>query len=199
VGEVFSILTSLDTGVFFLINRTLENPLFDLLMPILSTKRYALLPGAAAILMVLVWGGRRMWVVLAAGVVAVALSDVGCNVLKAAFHRIRPCHTLPDVRLLAGCTQSFSLPSNHASNMFAIAAVAWVGIRRFRWALALLAVGVAYSRAYLGVHYPGDVLAGAAWGGTLGWVCAQWVGRRWWSGRRVPGRHLVDDDPDPPG
>jgi undecaprenyl-diphosphatase len=162
-------LSALDARIFHLINRSLQNPLFDLVMPILSNKRYFLLPALVVVLMLLVWGGRRMWIVVAVAVAALALSDVGTNLIKAALHRTRPCHVIPDVHLLAGCTRSFSLPSNHASNMFALAAVGWLGLRRWRWALALLAAGVAYSRVYLGVHYPADVLAGAVWGGALGW------------------------------
>jgi undecaprenyl-diphosphatase len=196
VATVMSGLSALDTWTFLLINRSLQNPLFDLVMPILSTKRYFLLPAAVAILMLLVWGGRRMWVVLAVAVAAVALSDLGTNLIKAALHRARPCHVIPDVHLLAGCTGSFSLPSNHASNMFAIAMVGWLGFRRWRGALLLLAIGVAYSRVYLGVHYPADVLAGAVWGGALGWGCTVLAVRLWpgyFETRTTPPRKVPAD------
>jgi undecaprenyl-diphosphatase len=184
VAGVISDLRSLDAWLFLLINRSLQNPVFDILMPILSTKRYVLLPAAAAILMLMVWGGRRMWVLLAVGVAAVALSDLGTNLIKAGFHRIRPCHVIPDVHLLAGCTRSFSLPSNHASNMFAIATVGWLGFGRLRWALLTLAAGVTFSRVYVGVHYPADVLVGALWGAALAWACTFSLARAWpgWRG-----------------
>jgi len=189
-------LSALDARIFHLINRSLQNPLFDLVMPILSNKRYFLLPALVVVLMLLVWGGRRMWIVVAVAVAALALSDVGTNLIKAALHRTRPCHVIPDVHLLAGCTRSFSLPSNHASNMFALAAVGWLGFRRWRWALALLAAGVAYSRVYLGVHYPADVLAGAVWGGALGWgltalAARLWPG--WFETRTTPPRRVPTD------
>jgi hypothetical protein len=95
MGGVMSGLAALDTWVFLLINRSLQNPLFDLVMPVLSAKRYFVLPAAVAILMLLVWGGRRMWVVLAVGVVALALADLGTNLIKAALERTRPCHVIP--------------------------------------------------------------------------------------------------------
>ncbi len=177
--NLLTALRALDTWTFQLINQSLQNPLFDLVMPILSTKRYALLPAATAILMLGVWGGRRMWVLVAAGVAAVALSDLGTNLIKAGIQRTRPCHVIPGVRLLAGCTQSFALPSNHASNMFAVATVAWLGFSRWRWALVAVAVGVGYSRVYLGVHYPADVLAGALWGTAIGWACIWSINRAW--------------------
>jgi len=185
LSTLMSGLSALDTWLFHMINRSLQNPLFDLVMPILSTKRYFLLPVASIILMLIVWGGRRTWVLLAVAVAAVALSDLGTNVIKAVFHRTRPCHVILDVHLLVGCTRSFSLPSNHASNMFGLAAVGWLGLRRWRWALLLLAAGVAYSRVYLGVHYPSDVLAGALWGAMIGSGCAVVAARLWPSGLKA--------------
>lgn len=183
MADLLSGLPALDVWLFQLINRSLQNPLFDLLMPILSTKRYAILPAAVGILLLMVWGGRRMWVLLAVAVAAVALSDLGTTLIKAGFQRTRPCHVIPDVHLLVGCTRSFSLPSNHASNMFAVATVGWLGFRRWRWALFVLAAGVAYSRVYVGVHYPADVLAGALWGAGIGWLAFSCIARAWpgWS------------------
>jgi undecaprenyl-diphosphatase len=199
MAAVASGFSGVDTWLFLVINRSLQNPVFDLLMPILSTKRYALLPGAVAVLMLMVWGGKRMWLVLAAGVLAVSLSDVGASLIKGVLHRPRPCHLIAEAHLLMGCTQSFSLPSNHASNMFAIATVGWLGFRRCRWVLPLLALGVAYSRVYVGVHYPGDVFAGALWGAGMGCASAACIMRVpcGWFGAARPGisRKLVDSSP----
>ena len=55
--------------------------------------------------------------------------------------------------------------------MFAIATVGWWGFRRYRWVLFILAAGVAYSRVYVGVHYPADALAGALLGMGVAWAC----------------------------
>jgi undecaprenyl-diphosphatase len=173
MANAVATIQALDAGIFHLINRTLENPLFDLLMPALSTKQYLILPVLVAMCFLALRGGRREWLLLLVGVAAVTVGDQGSNLLKALFHRTRPCHTLPDVHLLAGCTRSFSLPSNHATNMFAIAAVGWLMLRRWRWALPVLAAGVAYSRIYLGVHYPSDVILGAIWGVIAGWGCTR--------------------------
>ena len=179
IADAISRLRVLDTWAFLVVNRSLQNPVCDVLMPILSTKRYILLPAAVAVLMLLVWGGRRMWIVLAVGVAAVAFSDLSTSLIKASLHRTRPCHVIPHVHLLAGCTRSFSLPSNHASNMFAVATVCWWGFRRFRWALFALAVGVASSRVYVGVHYPADALAGALLGTGVAWACIFCASHTW--------------------
>ena len=122
-----------------------------------------------------------MWIVVGVGVAAVVLADLSTNLIKTGLHRLRPCHVFPTVHLLTGCTRSFSLPSNHASNMFAIATVGWWGFRRYRWVLFILAGGVAYSRVYVGAHYPGDVLTGALLGMTVACACA-WCASRAWPG-----------------
>jgi undecaprenyl-diphosphatase len=168
--DLLGALSAADLWGFLAINRAGQNLLFDLLMPILSDKRYALLPGAVAALVFLVWGGRRAAAILIVMAVAVGLSDGGASLLKEVFHRIRPCHVVPDVHLLVGCGRSLSLPSNHAVNMFALAMVAWVTRIPGRALLTALAVGVAYSRVYVGVHYPGDVILGGVWGGVVGWL-----------------------------
>jgi undecaprenyl-diphosphatase len=167
----------LDTWGFLVINRVLQNPVFDLLMPILSEKHYALLPAAVAILMLGVWGGRRTRILLAVGVVAVVVTDVGATMIRAALHRTRPCYVVPGARLLFGCTWSPSFPSNQASNVFAIATMAWLEFRRWRWIFPALAAALAYSRVYVGVHYPADVIGGALWGAAIGWACTALVHR----------------------
>ena len=168
--DLLGALSAVDVWGFLAINRAGQNPLFDLLMPALSDKHSALLPGAVAALALLTWRGRRGAAVLLIAGIAVGLSDGGTTLLKDLFQRVRPCHVLPDVHLLVGCGRSLSLPSNHAANMFALAAVAWMTRIPGRTFLAALAAAVAYSRVYLGVHYPGDALLGAAWGVLVGWV-----------------------------
>ncbi|MFQ5769792.1 MAG: phosphatase PAP2 family protein [bacterium] len=87
--------------------------------------------------------------------------------LKPIIARIRPCHTLPDARLLVGCGGEFSFPSGHATNSFAAALLFSYFYRNYRYFLFGMAALVSFSRIYVGVHYPADVLAGI----ILGIVC----------------------------
>ena len=169
MGDVVGILYGIDHSIFLVVNRTLQNPVFDHLMPALSDKWLGLLVVAVVIPWLLIRYGRRAWPAIGLAVLAVALSDLGAGVIKHVVQRIRPCHVIPEVHLLVGCTRSFAMPSNHASNMFALASVTGILLPRWGWVVLPLAGGVAYSRVYLGVHYPSDVLVGAVWGIAIGW------------------------------
>jgi undecaprenyl-diphosphatase len=173
MGDALAFLYTLDRGVFLVVNLTLQNQVFDLLMPILSDKRIGLLLAAGIVPCLLLRYGRRAWPAIGLAVLAIALSDLGSGLLKHAIQRVRPCHVIAEVHLLAGCTRSFAMPSNHASNMFALAGVLAPLLPGSRSAALILAAAVAYSRMYLGVHYPTDVLAGAAWGLALGYTLAR--------------------------
>jgi len=168
VGDVVGGLYGLDQTIFLLINRTLQNPVFDQVMPALSNKWLGFVVVGVVVPCLFLRYGRRVWPVIALAVVAVALSDLGAGLLKHAVQRVRPCHAIPDVHLLAGCTRSFAMPSNHASNMFALAGAVGGLLPSWRWVLLPLAGCVAYSRVYLGVHYPSDVLIGAICGVAIG-------------------------------
>jgi undecaprenyl-diphosphatase len=121
-------------------------------------------------------------VVVLCALLAVVAADASATVLRNYFQRLRPCQALQGVQLLVGCSDTFSFPSNHATNAFALAAFFAVHYRKLAIPLFLLAALVGYSRIYLGVHYPTDVLAGAGLGATFGLVfavCGRWLVRRW--------------------
>jgi undecaprenyl-diphosphatase len=88
--------------------------------------------------------------------------------LKAATGRPRPFETLPQADPLIGATIGQSMPSGHAATSFAGAVVLTYLLPRSAPYLFLLATAIAFSRIYVGVHYPSDVLAGAALGAAVG-------------------------------
>lgn len=95
---------------------------------------------------------------------ATGISDVlAFRLLKPFFGRIRPCYQFPElVRLVqASCGSEFGFPSNHAANGMAMATIGICLLKpRYSIVVAALAVLVGFSRIYLGVHFPGDVLFG---------------------------------------
>ena len=114
---------------------------------------------------------RRVGCVLAA---ALLIDAVLCNLLlKPLVARVRPCDILTEVQLLIPYPDDFSFPSGHTAASFASVTALWMAGKK-QWAMAALPVGVliAFSRMYLCVHYPTDILGGAILGAACGWAGA---------------------------
>jgi len=160
----------MDTKLLLLINTQWICPFFDGLMPVLSS-RVSLIPILAVMLSYVFYKDWRKGLFVVGGIVlAVAIVDpLAARVLKPWVGRIRPCHELEDVvRLVSGCGGKFCFPSNHAANMASMLAVVGYRFPRLLWVGLPLVFAVAYSRVYLGAHYPLDVAAGMVLGCTIG-------------------------------
>ena len=164
-------LNSIDARLFRFLNDSLRNPVFDIIMPFLTDlnkQRIVLAFSAALLLWMLIRGNRQIRFAAIILITTIIMSDqLNSNVIKFWFERQRPCQVLHNVHLLVSCGSGFSFPSSHAVNNFAGAIVLAFFIPRAKWWFFGFASLVAFSRVYVGVHFPSDVLGG----GIIGMIC----------------------------
>ena len=174
IASWFDRVRAWDVAGFHLIAINLQNGFFDSLLPFITDKWNFIAPLALLSLYLIFCRPRKDLILAISAVALVFLSDTTTQIFKDLVQRIRPCHVFQQAQLLHGaiCTDSFSFPSNHASNTFALAAFISYNYRRLAIPSFLIASLVGYSRIYLTAHYPTDVLAGAGWGMLLGFTVA---------------------------
>jgi len=119
---------------------------------------------------------KHYWTVLIAIILMIIVSDQLCNLVKESFMRLRPTHE-PHLQEFVHTVNGYrggmySFYSAHAANTFTVAFFVIFTTSGSRLYLILSALVyaciTAYSRIYLGVHYPGDILTGAIMGGFIG-------------------------------
>jgi undecaprenyl-diphosphatase len=175
--ETLNSLISNDQELFLWLNG-LHAPWADTLM-FWITYKVTWIPMYAVLVMITARAtGRQSIAILVTVIAAVVLADqVTSGLMKPYFARFRPCHE----PLLAGlvhevgnCGGSFGFASSHASTSFALATVWFVLLKnkvKHMWLLLLWPCLYSYSRVYVGVHYPGDIMVGAMVGVTAGLIC----------------------------
>jgi len=178
-----SFVRAADIFIFHLINGQGQNSFFDWFMPFMTNLKnftYVLLALALWIL----WRERKAGVVFVVfvGITLTITDQFSSHWLKDWVGRIRPCHVLENVHLLTDCNTSYSFPSSHAVNIFAAAFFLSQPLKRLSPLFYGIAGVVAYSRVYIGIHYPLDAIGGAFIGLLIAWPMRwlkDWVMARW--------------------
>lgn len=161
-------ILELDRKLFMELNSNFHNPWLDQFMWFLSSTA-AWFPLYLILLYLLIKNFKQeTWMVLVAIGLTILMADqVTSTIMKPFFERLRPSHepalldTVNIVNQYRGGKYGFA--SSHAANTFGISTLMWFILRIYRPWIALLffwPLAVGYTRVYLGVHYPGDILAG---------------------------------------
>lgn len=169
LSGLLDFMIRLDKELFLFLNLKLQNRFFDFLMPFITEFKNWRVLFVLIILAMLIFGRKKERVAAILVLIVLAIADSTVNLwLKHWIGRVRPCNVFPQVHLLAGCSHSGSFPSSHAANIFATGSVLTFLYRRAWFVWLAIALTVSFSRIYVGVHYPLDVLGGAVYGILLG-------------------------------
>lgn len=170
-------LIEYDKELFRFLN-SFHTPWLDPVMAIL-TETVAWLPLFIFLLYIIIKEHKKeSWIILLGIAITILLADqTTATIMKPFFSRLRPSRepALQDViHLVDGYAGGqFGFASSHAANTFGVAFFLLLVFRRTKPWIAwmfLWAAFVSYTRIYLGVHYPGDILVGASVGMICGWI-----------------------------
>ena len=181
-------LNDIDTEALLAVNG-MHNVFQDALWWMVSAKWSSLLLVLALVWILLRQNRRHALLVLAMLALAVLLADqVSSGLIKHLVERLRPTHD-PSLDSMVHVINGYrgglyGFVSSHAANSFALATVVSLVMRHRAVTLSLLSWSLlqCYSRVYLGVHYPGDILGGIVVGVLCGWLVWRlmcWIQHRW--------------------
>jgi len=176
-------LTYIDYQLFIFFNTFFSNPFFDLIIPYItsSTNLTVFYFSVSAIYIALAKDKILALKRVVVASIILGLADlIGARVLKEFFERPRPNNALyfvdgvhilfPNANISGQSSKFVSFPSNHAMTNAAVATVWTLWRPKLWWIFVPFAAFIGFTRLYVGVHYPLDILFGFIFGFGLGWI-----------------------------
>lgn len=177
---IFEILQNFGAEILDFINNNLHSPIIDKLMvTITSLGNGGLIWILVSLILICIPKYRKVGIMAICALILTTI--IGEGLLKNLVKRPRPFTSLSDIELLISAPTSYSFPSGHTGSSFAVAGILGSQIKKSRFYVFALAILIAFSRMYLYVHYPGDIIAGM----MLGLFSAQIVLYIFKSGKRL--------------
>ncbi len=186
-------ILNLDRQLFLFLNQGMNNSFFDWLMPRITDLHknayFVTLAGFALVFWIFKKRKQALAYILTLAVSLVLSDMISYRLIKPVVDRSRPADSGLLVTLRTNHHSGKSFPSNHATNIFAASTVLSTAFPAAQVFFVLIAIAVAFSRIYVGVHFPLDVFAGA----ILGISCAYFslylsrkFLRNWFNATKVP-------------
>jgi undecaprenyl-diphosphatase len=164
---------SIDLAIFYFINHSLSVSFLDKFFSIVTNVNNWYIAYLILLWLSFTKGGVKGKIAVVFIILLIAVTDqLGHKVIKEILQRVRPCNALANVLTPLGCSGTYSFPSNHALNNFAAAAFFYRLFPKLKWVLFITAFLVSFSRVYLGLHYPSDIVGGAIIGSAFGYIFA---------------------------
>ena len=141
-------------------------------MVFITTQNNWILPLLVIIFWMVMYDKKRGKIAFILIIITILIVDITtAQIIKPWVGRIRPSHAMTEgINLLVKRGGYYSFFSNHAANTFALATVLrYFYGSKLNW-LFFLAGCIAYSRVYVGVHYPADIIFGALYGYSISWI-----------------------------
>lgn len=170
--EILNLLKSWDKDLFLFLNG-MHSPLWDYSMTLFTlTPTWLLFYGIILLFIVRKYGKKSLFILIAITLL-ILCADQFAGILKHTIQRLRPTNDPELSQLVYAFFRKggqFGFVSAHASNTFAFATFSLLLFKNTRYTAFIIpwAMMIAYSRVYLGVHFPGDILGGAILGISIG-------------------------------
>ena len=175
---MIDVIINVDKKIFTFFNSSIANPVFDIFFPIITNQDIWIIPILLGIIILSIKGGAKGRIASIVLIIGVILADYSsAQIIKPYFQRLRPSHDILDqIRLLVPKGGRYGFVSSHAANMYVSATILGYFYSKQKRLFFTIASLVAFSRVYVGVHYPADIVFGGFLGYGLGWITiTSWV------------------------